>query len=401
MPLKRTLTLTLLTLYGLGNILGAGIYVLIGKVSGIAGLLTPLSFLLASLLVITTAFTYSELSSRYPVSAGEAVYLFKAFGNKQLSLIVGIMIIMTGVLSAATISVGFIGYLHIFFDLPSFIAITLLLIFLGALAIWGIKESVQAAALLTLIEITGLLIIIWLGREHISNTDIQTYINAFTFDKSSLWISIFSGAFLAFYAFIGFEDMVNVAEEVIEPEKNMPRAIILSLVIASIIYILVSIVSVNAVSPQILSEHEAPLALIYEQLSGFSPSLIAAIGMLAIINGALIQIIMASRVIYGMSNQGWLPSILSNINSTTKTPIYATLITTLIIYIFALWLPIMTLAELTSLFILIIFSLMHLSLLFIKKTQGRPNKNIRQYHFSLPLIGLITNVGFVIFYILF
>ena len=401
MPLKRTLTLTLLTLYGLGNILGAGIYVLIGKVSGIAGLLTPLSFLLALLLVITTAFTYSELSSRYPVSAGEAVYLFKAFGNKQLSLIVGIMIIMTGVLSAATISVGFIGYLHIFFDLPSFIAITLLLIFLGALAIWGIKESVQAAALLTLIEITGLLIIIWLGREHISNTDIQTYINAFTFDKSSLWISIFSGAFLAFYAFIGFEDMVNVAEEVIEPEKNMPRAIILSLVIASIIYILVSIVSVNAVSPQILSEHEAPLALIYEQLSGFSPSLIAAIGMLAIINGALIQIIMASRVIYGMSNQGWLPSILSNINSTTKTPIYATLITTIIIYIFALWLPIMTLAELTSLFILIIFSLMHLSLLFIKKTQGRPNKNIRQYHFSLPLIGLITNVGFVIFYILF
>ena len=401
MPLKRTLTLTLLTLYGLGNILGAGIYVLIGKVSGIAGLLTPLSFLLASLLVITTAFTYSELSSRYPVSAGEAVYLFKAFGNKQLSLIVGIMIIMTGVLSAATISVGFIGYLHIFFDLPSFIAITLLLIFLGALAIWGIKESVQAAALLTLIEITGLLIIIWLGREHISNTDIQTYINAFTFDKSSLWISIFSGAFLAFYAFIGFEDMVNVAEEVIEPEKNMPRAIILSLVIASIIYILVSIVSVNAVSPQILSEHKAPLALIYEQLSGFSPSLIAAIGMLAIINGALIQIIMASRVIYGMSNQGWLPSILSNINSTTKTPIYATLITTIIIYIFALWLPIMTLAELTSLFILIIFSLMHLSLLFIKKTQGRPNKNIRQYHFSLPLIGLITNVGFVIFYILF
>lgn len=401
MPLKRTLTLPLLTLYGLGNILGAGIYVLIGKVSGVAGMMAPLSFFVASLLVVTTAFTYSELSSRYPVSAGEAVYLFKAFGNRHLSFIVGIMIVITGVLSAATITVGFIGYLDIFVDLSSLITITLLLTILGVLAIWGIKESVQVAAFLTLIEVTGLLIIIWFGRDYLHNIDTQAYLTVFQFEDLAIWSGVFAGSFLAFYAFIGFEDMVNVAEEVIEPEKNMPKAIILSLAIASIIYILVSLVAVNAVPLENLSAHKAPLALIYEQLSGFSPNLIAVIGMLAIINGALIQIIMASRVLYGMSKQKWLPSILSNINKKTKTPIYATLIVVLIIYILALWLPIMTLAELTSLFILIIFSLMHLALLVIKKKQPKPSENIRRYHFSLPLIGLITNTGFIAFYLLF
>jgi len=400
MPLKRSLTLPLLTLYGLGNILGAGIYVLIGKVAGVAGLLTPLSFLFASLLVITTAFTYSELSSRYPVSAGEAVYLFKAFGKQQPSLIIGIMIAITGVLSAATITVGFVGYLQIFIDVPNYLAITPLLLILGGLATWGIRQSVQAAALLTLIEIVGLLIIIWVGRDYLSYVDTSIYIDSFKFNDLSIWAGIFAGAFLAFYAFIGFEDMVNVAEEVIEPEKNMPKAILLSLSIATTLYVLVSLVAVNAVSPQTLADHKAPLALIYEQLSGFSPSLIAGIGMLAIINGALIQIIMASRVLYGMSQQKWLPEILGKINNNTKTPIHATIVITLIVYILALWLPIMTLAELTSLFILIIFSLMHLALLSIKKKYPNPNKNVQCYHFSIPLIGLVTNTGFVLFYFL-
>ena len=399
MPLKRSLTLPLLTLYGLGNILGAGIYVLIGKVAGIAGLLTPLSFLIASLLVVTTAFTYSELSSRYPVSAGEAVYLFKAFGNRHLSFIVGIMILTTGVLSAATISVGFVGYLDIFFDLSNWIAITLLLMLLGGLAIWGIKESVQAAALLTLIEITGLLMIIWFGRDHLGSFDIQSYTETLSVSNISIWGGVFAGAFLAFYAFIGFEDMVNVAEEVIEPEKNMPKAIILSLIIASTIYILVSLIAISTVSIDALSAHSAPLALIYTQLSGLSPNLIAIIGMLAIVNGALIQIIMASRVLYGMSQQQWLPRILSRLNAKTQTPIYATFIVVAIIYALALWLPIMRLAELTSLFILIIFSLMHLALLFIKRKRAMPYNTVRCYHSSIPLIGLITNIGFIIFYL--
>jgi len=206
--------------------------------------------------------------------------------------------------------------------------------------------------------------------------------------------------FLAFYAFIGFEDMVNVAEEVKNPEKNMPRAILLSLAIATIIYTLVSLIAVNTIAPQTLAEHDAPLALIYQQLSGFSPNLIAGIGMLAIINGALIQIIMASRVLYGMSRQHWLPEVLSRVNTTTGTPIYATLLTALIIAILALWLPIITLAELTSLFILIIFSLMHLTLISIKTNKQSISSNVRQYHIAIPIVGLVTNTGFVLFYLI-
>ncbi len=397
MALRRTLTLPLLILYGLGNILGAGIYVLIGEVAGVAGLFTPLSFLLTSILLITTAFTYSELSSRYPVSAGEAIYLFKAFGNQKSSLTVGIMIILTGVLSAATIVVGFSGYLQVFVNITQSFAISALLLILGLLAIWGIKQSVSVAALLTLIEIAGLLIIIWIGQDYLTFSPIISHIDDLFDGNSSIWYGILAGSFLAFYAFIGFEDMVNVAEEVIEPEKNMPKAILISLLIAGGLYILVSLVSINAVTPQTLSQSKAPLALLYQQITGFSPVVITLIAMLAVVNGALIQIIMGSRVLYGMSQQGWLASIFSQINHHTKTPIYATITIVLIIYILALWLPLITLAKMTSLFILIIFTLMHLSLLKIKSKKITTN-NIRCYHFSIPFIGFVTNIIFIIAY---
>ncbi len=398
MSLKRTLTLPLLILYGLGNILGAGIYVLIGEVAGVAGLFTPLSFLLTSILLITTAFTYSELSSRYPVSAGEAVYLFKAFANQRLSFVIGIMIIITGVLSAAAIAVGFSGYLQVFVDVSQGSAITTLLLILGLLAIWGIRQSVSVAALLTLIEILGLLIIIWVGQDHLTFAPIVERVDTLFDGDSSIWYGILAGSFLAFYAFIGFEDMVNVAEEVIEPEKNMPKAIMVSLLVAGGIYMLVSLVSINAITPQTLAQSKAPLALLYQQITGFSPVVITAIAMLAVVNGALIQIIMGSRVLYGMSQQGWLTKLFSRIHPRTNTPVYATITIVLIIYILALWLPLVTLAKMTSLFILIIFTLMHLSLLKIKSTKQAINSDIRCYHFSIPLIGLITNIVFIIAY---
>lgn len=399
MKLKRSLNLPLLTLYGLGNILGAGIYVLIGKVSSLADIFTPVAFLVASLLVATTAFTYSELSSRYPRSAGEALYLFKAFGIKHLSVVIGLLIITTGILSASTIINGFVGYFNIFFNLSDYLVIIPLLLILGLLAIWGIKQSVGVAAFLTIIEIIGLLIIIWVGKDHVVGFEITSYVVDLVNTDSAIWLGIFSGAFLAFYAFIGFEDMVNVAEEVKDPEKTMPKAIILALVISTLIYFLVALVAVFSLPTQDLANSEAPLALIFEKTTGLSPSIIAIIGMLAIINGALIQIIMASRVVFGMSQQGWLPEALGSVNSKTKTPVQATLLMTFIILILALWLPIVTLAELTSLFILVIFSLMHLSLIRIKTNNMDITPNIKQYHIAIPIIGLVTNIGFVIFYL--
>ena len=400
MKLKRSLNLPLLTLYGLGNILGAGIYVLIGKVSAQADIFTPVAFLVASILVATTAFTFSELSSRYPKSAGPALYLYKAFGIKQLSVVIGLLIISTGVLSAATITTGFVGYFNVFFNLAEPLIVVPLLLILSLLAIWGIKQSASVAAFITVIEIIGLLIIIWAGREAIPNFEFRSYFNNLIDAPNTLWLGIFSGAFLAFYAFIGFEDMVHVAEEVIEPKKNMPKAILLTLIISTLIYILVALVAVSSLPIYDLANSTAPLALIFKETTGLSPDVVAIIGMLAIINGALIQIIMASRVVFGMSSQGWIPPVFGKINAITQTPIQATILVTIVILVLALYLPIVTLAELTSLFILVIFSLMHLSLIRIKTTHQNTEANIKQYPIIIPIIGLVTNAGFVIFYLI-
>jgi amino acid transporter len=223
----------MLVFYGLGNIFGAGIYVLIGEIAGIAGVYLPLSFLLACVVVSFTALTYAELSARYPTSAGEAVYINAGFNNPTLSTLVGLIIAFTGLLSSATILHGFYGYLSTFIQTSEIITMLIVVIFISSIAIWGITQSITIAALLTLIETFGLSIIIYVGFDYIS-WDIQTlqaFIPPFEF---TLINSIVLGAFLAFYAFIGFEDMVNIAEEVKNPTKTMPRAIIITLIIATL-----------------------------------------------------------------------------------------------------------------------------------------------------------------------
>ena len=223
--LKRSLSLSLVTYYGLGNILGAGIYVLIGKVVAYSGYQAPLSFLLASLLAGFTAFSYAELAARYPFSAGEVVYLHKGIGIRWLSILVGLLIIATGTVSAATIARGFVGYLQVFINIPASVAIVSLVVCLGVLAAWGIAQSVWVAAIMTLVEIGGLLLILWVARPDsaaLLTTLEQAGVSIGMFEAQG----IFLGAFLAFFAFIGFEDMVNVAEEVRQPERNMPMAIL-------------------------------------------------------------------------------------------------------------------------------------------------------------------------------
>ncbi|MDH3981120.1 MAG: amino acid permease, partial [Gammaproteobacteria bacterium] len=304
-PLKRSLSLPLITLYGLGNILGAGIYVLIGKVAAHAGLFAPVSFLIASLLACLTAFTYAEMSARYPYSAGEAVYLHMGFALKWLSMLVGLLIVLAGIVSAATIARGFTGYLQVFVSVPTPVAIVVLLMVLGGLAIWGISESVKTAAAITVAEAFGLLLILWVahpGPEQWA-TQAPTLIPP---ADGMVWQGILLGGFLAFYAFIGFEDMVNVAEEVRNPLQNLPRAILLALGISVLLYMLVSVVAVTAVAPDQLAGADAPMAFIYSNATGRDPVLISLISLFAIVNGALIQIIMAARVLYGLSNRRWL-----------------------------------------------------------------------------------------------
>ncbi len=397
--LKRSLSLFLITLYGLGNILGAGIYVLVGKVAGEAGYFAPLSFLIASVIAAISAFSYAELSARYPVSAGEAVYVDEGFGLQKLSLIVGLMITLAGIVSAAAIAHGFAGYLRVFFDIPGWLAITLLIVLLGCLAAWGINQSVKVAALLTLAEIAGLLIIIYVGADQVTGLSllpeqIELLDQNDTYRNFSL-LGIFSGAFLAFYAYIGFEDMVNIAEEVKNPQRNMPRAILLCVVVSTLLYAGVTLVSLSVLTPAELKQTDAPLAAVYTRATGNAPVVITMIGVFAVINGALIQLIMSSRLLYGMASKQWLPGFLGRINPVTRTPINSTVLTVLLMLFFAMTFQIVALAEFTSYLVLMVFALVNLALIKIKQKSPDPD-GVIVFSVWLPRLGFLTTISFLL-----
>ena len=391
--LKRSLSLSLLTLYGLGNILGAGIYVLIGKVVATAGIFTPWSFLIASIIAGLTAFTYAELSSRYPLSAGEAVYLQAGFERKLLSAGVGILIILAGIVSAAAIARGFVGYFLQFWSLPAPLVITLLVISLGSLAIWGIAESVRVAALFTLVEMLGLAIIIWVALPD-SNALGSSFAAMAAPSEFGEWNGILLGGILAFYAYIGFEDMVNVAEEVRNPVKTMPVAIIIALVVSTLLYMAVALVAIASGPIDELGRSEAPLSLIYQRAAGTSPILINAIAMAAVVNGALIQIIMGSRVCYGLARQGWIPEALGRVHPRTRTPVVATLLVSGLVLMMALWLPVETLARATSLLLLVVFAMINLALWKIQRNQDLPQAGFSVPRW-IPVAGFAASVAFL------
>lgn len=391
--LKRTLSLPLVTFYGLGNILGAGIYVLVGKVVAHAGVFAPLSFLIAALLACLSAFAYAELAARFPLSAGEAVYVQEGIGIQSVSRLVGLLIILAGIVSAATILRGFTGYLQVFLPVHDVAALLVLIVLLGGLAAWGISESVFVAALITVVEIIGLLLIIGVAAPGLAQ------LRPVTADFSPLletgvWNGIFVGGFLAFYAFIGFEDMVNVAEEVQQPRRNLPRAILVALAVSSLLYFLVALAAVTSVPGELLATSEAPLAFLYAYVTGREPVLITLISMFAVINGALIQIIMASRVCYGMGRKRWLPAIFARVHNVTRTPVIATLSVALLVLIMALWLPLETLAKATSYFLLVVFSLINLSLWRLKRRAPHPAGVICVPRW-VPVSGFFASTVFV------
>ncbi len=393
--LSRQITLPYLIFYGLGNIIGAGIYVLIGEIAGISGYYTPLSFLIASLAVLFTALSYSEMSSRYPLSAGEAVYVKEGLRNKKvLPLIVGFLLIFSGIVSSAAIMNGFYGYISPFVPLSEKETLIVLSISLFIVSAWGIGKSVKLASLFTIIEVGGLLLVIITGFFYIdfSQIEYKKFYPSFDFD---IWYPIFLGSFVAFYAFIGFEDMVNIAEEVKNPIKTMPKAILITIFISTILYLGISFISIAVLEPPLLAKSPSPLADVFNQILGKKSNLLNIIAIFAIINGALVQIIMVSRIFYGLSKQGWLPAIFKKVNPYTKTPIFSTFLASFLIFIFAFFIKILTLAQLTSFAVLTVFILVNISLIKIKLQKKQP-KNIINIPILIPIVGVIINT-FLIF----
>ena len=389
--LKRDVGLTLFALYGIGNIIGAGIYVLVGKVAGEAGMLAPLAFLLAAVVAGLTGLSYGELAARYPVSAGEAVYLQKAFGKRYLSMAVGFLIAVAGLVSAATMARGFTGYFSLFVDIDASITIVVLITALTLLAVRGITESARVAAVLTLAEAGGLLWVIMAAAPNLPQLT-EYAATALVPEGVGVWQGVFAAAFLAFFAFIGFEDMVSIAEEVKDPERNMPRGILLAFVIATTLYLLVTIVSLATLPVAELAASNAPLADVYRAASGGPAVLISVIGLVAVVNGALIQIIKAARVFYGMSCNGWLPPFFGVVNPRTHTPVRSTLVAGAIVLVLALLLPLLSLAKITSGMVLAVFALVNLALIKIRK-DSPPPEGVRAVPGWVPVAGMLASAG--------
>lgn len=388
--LRRTLTLPLLTFYGLGTILGAGIYVLVGEVAGIAGMHAPLAFAVAAVVAAFTAFSYAELAARHPFSAAEAVYVQEGFGRAWLSMLVGALVLFAALASAAALANGFAGYLRLFVDLPPWLAIVAALLALGALAAWGIHESARAATAATLIEIGGLLLVLAVSGEGLLALP-QRLPELAPPLQASAWPGIFLAAFVAFFAFMGFEDMANVAEEVVEPERTMPRAILWALGVATVLYLLVALAAVLTLSRDELAGSAAPLALMYAKATGREPVFIGVIALFAVANGALVLLIRAARVLHGMSVRGWLPAALGRVHPARRTPLAATAAVTLATLALALTLPLVSLARATSAAILVVFVLINLALLRIRRRAPAP-PGVRTYPAAVPLAGCVLSL---------
>ncbi|MCB1746428.1 MAG: amino acid permease [Gammaproteobacteria bacterium] len=386
--LRRSVSAVLVTFYGLGTILGAGIYVLIGAVVAEAGAWTPLAFVLAAAIAAVTALSYAELVRRLPLCGGEALYVEAAFGRPALTLAVGLAIVFCGVVSSATIARGFAAYLALFAPLPAALAIILMVSGLVAVAVRGIEASVWLASAMTVVEIGGLLLVLAVGGGSVEPAAALAALSPPGDLHAAAGIA--AGAFLAFYAFLGFEDMINLAEEVQDVERALPRAIVTALAVATVLYVAVALVAVSAVPLAAIAGHEAPLAVIVAA-RGLDPRVIAAVSVVAVMNGALVQIIKAARVLYGLARAGHLPRLLARIEPATRTPAVATVAVGAGVLACALGFDLVQLAALTSAVTLLVFAAANAALIALRRRERR-RTGVVDGGPALPWLGLLLSL---------
>src|SRR5215207_5743253 len=400
--LKRGIGPWLLFFFVLGDIVGAGIYALVGEVGAVVGGAIWAAFLFSFILAIFTAGSYAELVTKYPRAGGAATYVNNAFRNSFLSFMVAFAVMAAGITSACTLTLAFSGdYLSQFVGIPSIIAAVLFMIGLGLINFYGISESVRINVVLTCVEIFGLFLIILIGIVTLGAGTGEPA-RAFEFKEgANVLVALLGGTVLAFYALIGFDDSVNVAEETRHPSRNYPRAMFGGLLVAGVIYLFVTFTASMVVPTADLAASSGPLLEVVERGTLTVPAkLFAAIALLAVSNGALINLIMASRITYGMADQGVLPSVFSRVHEGRRTPWIAILFTVSIALVLLAVLggnpdALDTLGSTTVVLLLLAFIMVNVSVMVLRSDR------VDHEHFRtltiFPILGIVVSAVLLIY----
>lgn len=381
--LERSIGLVALTLYGVGDILGAGIYGLVGKAAGMLGNGLWVAFVASFAVALLTGLSYAALCSRYPKAAGSSYVVLKAFNSGFFAFVVGLAALFAGITSMATASRIFGGYLSgLFPAVPVGLGAFLFLSLVGAIVWKGVRESIFVNSILTVTESFGLLLVIALGASYLGSVD---YLDFSTLENAGGGLHfplLLSTSVLVFYSFVGFEDMINMGEEVKDPHRTMPKALLFALLIASAIYLLVSLVAISVIPAGELAQSKQPLVDVVKKAAPWFPSQIfSLISLLAVCNTALLNFLMGSRLIYGLAHLKVLPGFLDKVSEKTKTPTRAVAVVYGITLLLAVSGDVSTLARATSLLLLMVFVSMNVSLvrLKIKGTE-------KHGHFDVPVV---------------
>ena len=395
--LHRVMGPWLLLLFIVGDILGTGIYALTGKVAQHVGGAVWVPFLVAFVVAALTAFSYLELVTKYPKAAGAALYTHRAFGIHFVTFLVAFAVMCSGITSASTASRAFaanfsdslgLGYKEW--------GVTLVgLAFMAGVAainLRGVGESVKLNVVLTMVELTGLLIIIFIGVWAIGSGtgDVSRALDFNSSADGNAFWAVIAGTTLAFFAMVGFEDSVNMAEETKDPSRIFPKVLLTGLAITGVVYVLVSISAIALVPPAELGEGETPLLKVVQAgAPGFPLGVFGFITMFAVANSALINMLMASRLIYGMSREHVLPPVFGKVHATRRTPYIAIAFTTLLAFALILFVgQVPALGGTTALLLLAVFTIVNVAVLILRKD------TVEHQHFRtptiVPVLGAIT-----------
>ena len=366
--LKRSVTGRLLFLFILGDVLGAGIYALFGVIAGEIGGAVWLPLLVALLLALLTAASYAELVTKYPRAGGAAVFAQRAYRSPLISFLVGYCMLAAGVTSAAGLSLAFGGdYLGVFLDVPAVPAAIVFLVLVALLNARGIKESVRANVVMTVIEVSGLVLVIVLGALVLGRGDGDVGRVAEIPEGVSVTSGVLAAALLAYYSFVGFEVSANVAEEVRNVRRVYPRALFGALLVAGVVYVLVGLAASIVLPPDDLADSTGPLLEVVRAADvGVPDRLFSAVALIAVANGALLTMIMASRLVFGMAEQGLLPRPLARVLPERRTPWVAIVVTTLVAIALTLTGDLGDLAATVVLLLLIVFLSTNIAVLVLR-----------------------------------